>query len=466
VTPEGPEVGDGFFADAILAETLARELAGKWVWTAAAGWHRWTGQVWREVGDPAAVEAVRSWIVKRFRACARKADPSAADLAALDNWRKVLSRGRIEAVLSLCRGLCEVDLARFDADPMLLNTPAGVLDLATGALRPHDPALAMTKLARHSPGTQGQQAWEAFLDRVLPDPAVRGYVRRVLGHSLLGEVRDHVLPMLHGDGRNGKGTLRDAVLWAVGDYGKEVDPGLVMRRGADRHLTFMMELRGLRVVFTSETQRDLALDEPVAKRLCGGDPIQANRMRRDPVTFYPSHTLLLMTNHLPTISGDDAAMARRVKVVPFEVAIPEGQEDVTLSSTLRKAGPAVMAWLLEGLADYLASGLAEPEQVRLRSARYVADSDPLGCFLAERTEPAAGVVTPARPLYMAYAAYVAAGGHRRPVSETAFASALKTRGHEKKAMTKGAVWMDLALKPEHGCLCPNGAHGVHRENCS
>jgi putative DNA primase/helicase len=468
--PEGEEPADdgneGFFTDAILAETFReRELRGRWAWTAAAGWYRWDGKVWRETSDPAAVEAARAWFTLQFRNRARRSTGVQADIDALVNWKKCLSKSRIEAVLSLCKGLCEVPLETFDRHPLLLNTPGGVLDLQTGDVLPHHPKYAMTRITKAGPGDDGRADWEKFLDRVLPDATVRGYVQRLLGHSLLGEVRDHLLPMLHGSGRNGKGTLRDAVLHAVGDYGLEVDPGLLMKRGHDRHLTFMMELRGRRVVFTSETQRDQHLDEPAAKRLVGGDPIQANRMRRDPVTFIPSHTLLLMTNYLPVISGDDSAMAARVKVVPFEVEIPEIERDVRLSSKLRDAAPAVMAWLVDGLRGYLESGLSEPERVRERSREYVTDSDPLARFLAERTEPAAGVKTPARVLYQAYHQWMTDLGYRRPVSEKAFSDALNLLGFDKARSNAGMVWMDLHLKADTSCTCPNGAHGVHRDDC-
>ena len=40
------------------------------------------------------------------------------------------------------------------------------------------------------------------------------------------------------------------------------------------------------------------------KRLTGGDPIKARKMRQDFVQFRPSHTAVLLTNHLPVVRGD------------------------------------------------------------------------------------------------------------------------------------------------------------------
>jgi putative DNA primase/helicase len=68
------------------------------------------------------------------------------------------------------------------------------------------------------------------------------------------------------------------------------------------------------------------------KRLTGGDAIRARYLGRDSVTFEPSHTAILVTNHLPKVSGDDDAVWRRVRVVPFDVVIPEADRDVQLGA--------------------------------------------------------------------------------------------------------------------------------------
>ena len=456
----------GFFSDAILAEAFARDvLTGRWVWTRSIGWFGWDGKVWSEVSEVAATEAARTWVARRFRAAAKKATASKDDVERLMQWRKCLARGRIESVLALARGIVEVDLERFDADPMLLNTPAGVLDLLTGQLGAHNPSHAMTRITRTSPGSEGAEEFRKFLERVLPEEETRAYVQRILGHSLLGEVREHVLPTWNGIGANGKGTLRNAVLYALGEYALEADPGLIMKRGHDRHLTFLMELRKRRLVFTSETQGGQDMDESVMKRLTGGDPIQANRMRRDPVTFSPSHTLVLLTNHLPRIHGDDAAVARRMCVIPFDEEIPESEQDKSLDAKLRRAAPAVLTWMLDGLAAYLVDGLAAPLVVTERTAGYLADSDPLGRFLTERVESVRGGRTGARALWQEYERWMRDAGEE-PGTETAFARDMTRRRYARKTTSAGAVYDGVRVRALGHCPCPNGAYGEHRVDCT
>ncbi|WP_331755845.1 DUF5906 domain-containing protein [Streptomyces sp. NBC_01643] len=61
-------------------------------------------------------------------------------------------------------------------------------------------------------------------------------------------------------------------------------------------------------MFCSETEQNKRFAESTMKRLTVGDPIEANLMHKNPITFDPSHSLVMLTNHLPAVSGDDPAL--------------------------------------------------------------------------------------------------------------------------------------------------------------
>ena len=125
-----------------------------------------------------------------------------------------------------------------DADPFLINCPNGVLDLRTGELMKHDPALLLTKMtaAAYRPNVAGLE-FSKFLARVQPEEDMRAFLARLLGHALEGRVIEHVLPIFHGDGGNGKSTLVNAVMAALGDYAGPADPDLLTARTFDAHPT-------------------------------------------------------------------------------------------------------------------------------------------------------------------------------------------------------------------------------------
>src|SRR5581483_1079301 len=310
--------------------------------------------------------------------------------------RKSESASGLEGIVKIASARPPMSIAskELDADPYLFNMPTGTVNLLTREIHDCERDDLITKVAgagldgEDEAATDGGAAeWEAFLKRILPAPEVRAFVQRLFGYAMLGEVREHVMPIFTGTGANGKGTLRDALMSAFGDYAIEVDPALLMESKHERHGAFKMRLRGARLAFCSETEKGRRFAEATMKRLVGGDPIEANYMHKNPITFDPSHTLIMLTNHLPKVSGDDPAVWRRILVVPFDVVIPEAERDGELPDRLRLASSEILAWTIEGWRDYQEQGLNPPEAVRVRTQAYQAASDAMARFLDECVMP-------------------------------------------------------------------------------
>lgn len=84
-------------------------------------------------------------------------------------------------------------------------------------------------------GAVPEPVQELPLPRCQPDPAMRAYLARILGHALEGRTVSHIVPIFHGEGGNGKSTLVDAVMTALGDYADAADAGLLTARSFDAH---------------------------------------------------------------------------------------------------------------------------------------------------------------------------------------------------------------------------------------
>lgn len=117
------------------------------------------------------------------------------------------------------------------------------------------------------------------------------------------------MPIFHGEGGNGKSTLVDAVMAALGDY---ADAGLLTARSFYAHPTGVADLCGLRLAVVHETDAGRHLAEGTVKRLTGGDRLKARRMREDFWSFEPSHTFVMLTNHKPIVAGVPAQDVHRV----------------------------------------------------------------------------------------------------------------------------------------------------------
>ena len=255
--------------------------------------------------------------------------------------KRAESSSGVKGALTLAATEPEIAITpdRLDAHPYLLNCRNGVVDLRTGELLEHDPALLLTKMAGapYEPDAEGA-VFAEFLERIQPGEDMRLFIRRLLGLSLEGKVTAHVLPIFYGDGANGKSTLTDAVMNALGDYADAADPDLLRARTFDAHPTGVADLFGLRLALVHESDAGHRLAEGTVKRLTGGDRLKARRMREDFWSFDPSHTFVMLTNHKPGVSGTDEGIWRRLRLVPFEVVIPAAERDEDLGGEARRRG--------------------------------------------------------------------------------------------------------------------------------
>jgi putative DNA primase/helicase len=369
------------------AERLVRAHGHDLRWCEAWGaWLVWDGTRWArdDCGE----------VVRRAKDTVRQIGMEATRVSHEETRKALLKHAldsekapRINAMIDLARSERGIPIRpeQMDVDPWLFNCANGTIDLHNGSLQPHRREDLCTKLA---PVIFDPHAtcptFDMFFEAVQPDPNVRACLLRVIGYSLTGTIRDHILPIHHGKGGNGKGTFRDAVLDCMGDYAREVQSDLLMSSDQNQHPTGKMVLRGARFASASETRKDHAIDEALVKLLTGGDPITARLMGKDFVTFMVTHKLWLSTNHKPVIRDLTAAMWRRILLFSWAVSIEGDKVDTDLRTKLRAELSGIFNRLLTGCLQWQGMGIAPPTTVQADTATYRTESDPLGEWMACR----------------------------------------------------------------------------------
>jgi putative DNA primase/helicase len=342
-------------------------------------WLRWDGQRWRtdetleafDLARAVAREASAEIVSGSPRLAANVA--SAKTVAAIERLARADRRHAIRSEF-------------WDADPWLLNTPGGTVDLRTGELRPHSRGDLITKITAVAPGGECR-LWLAFLHRVLRgDEDLIAFVQRMLGYSLTGSIRDHALFFLYGPGANGKGVFVNTFQQIMGDYASIASMETFVASKHERHPTDLAMLRGARAVIAQETEEGQRWAEARIKALTGGDPISARFMRQDFFTFQPTFKLLIAGNHKPSLRNVDEAVRRRFNLVPFTVTIPKDERDPELAEKLKAEWPGIVAWAIEGCLEWQRIGLAPPAAVLDATDEYLADEDAIGRFLEERCD--------------------------------------------------------------------------------
>jgi len=315
------------------------------------------------------------------------------------------SASGIHNMIALARSESAIWPVELDANPWLLNIENGILDLRTGELRDHCREDYITKLApvAFDPAATCP-LWEQFLLKIFSgNAALIGYLQRLVGYALTGDTSEHILPFLYGTGANGKSTVCETLLKLLGpDYSMKAAPDLLIAKRGESHPTDRADLFGKRFVACVETEEGRRLAEALVKELTGGDRVRARRMREDFWEFAPTHHVWLAGNHRPAIVGTDNGIWRRVKLIPFDVVIPDAQQDKKMPAKLAAELPGILNWALTGCLDWQCKGMQEPEIVRGATREYAAEQDDVGQFLDEHCEMGAQFVTAGGELFAAF----------------------------------------------------------------
>ena len=408
---------------------------------AGAVWMAWTGSRWKQdtaIAMQCAVALARDMLDE-----AVKIDDESARKAAVQHALATNSAGRLEAMLKIAATDPRLLVAgeQLDADEFGINTPAGYVDLKSGRVLLHDPTQLCTKITNVGPDwAMPTPVFDGFMSTIFDgNDELIEYGLRLMGYILTGSTREQILAFLHGTGCNGKSTLVELLAHIMGSYAAPIDTGLLMesRTPAGGANPELLRLRGLRLAFATETSDGAAFAESRLKWLTGGDTLTARDLYAAPVSWKPSHKLLLSGNYRPAIRGQDHGIWRRIHLVPFSVQIEEGQRDAELPAKLRAEAPGILAKLIDACGRWLRDGLKTPAAVKGATAAYRDESDSIGEFLAECCECSPDAVAPMAQVYPNYRMWATRNGIT-PLGGRRFGALLDERGYPSEKGTGGA----------------------------
>lgn len=318
--------------------------------------------------------------------------------------------------------------ADWDADPLRLMTPGGLVDLTTGHMRPATQADLFMQSTSVTPDRRVRvDRWVQFIDEITQgNDELAEYLRRAIGMTLVGEQRDQVLLLCSGIGSNGKSLLIETLCDLLGDYACLAMPNLLSARTHEAHTTELMQLRGRRLVYCDEVKGN-RLDESKIKRMTGGRNITARKMHGDPQTFPVEFTIWADCNANPTITGTDDGIWRRIQLVPFRAQFMGDTRDPLLDRKLAAEAPGILAWAIDAASDYLREGMAPSADVERETKAYRSDQDALAEFVELALDVNPDHAVSSSTIYDAACAYFASIGWKAP-GKPRFTSQLKQRG--------------------------------------
>jgi putative DNA primase/helicase len=326
---------------------------------------------------------------------------------------------------------------QWDADPWLLNTPNGVVDLRTGECRDHRPDDYMTKITAIAPDASCPiPLWSKFLAKVMGDDKdMAAFLARVCGYSLTGITRDHALFFLYGGGGNGKGVFVTTTSNIMGDYHRAAPIETFTESHSDRHPTELAMLRGARLVTAEETEEGRRWAESRIKMLTGGNEVSARFMRQDFFEFTPTFKLIIAGNHKLGLRSVDEAIRRRFNLIPFAVTITKEERDEELPNKLIVEWPGILAWMIEGCVAWQRIGLAPPKAVTEATKEYLEAEDAIKLWLDEACAKGPGEWTDVGSLFLCWSEWCDAHGEFVG-SARRFSQRLEAHGYKPQRIDK------------------------------
>ncbi len=352
-------------------------------------WLLWNGKRW-ERDERKGAEALARITVRFLQAEAALGNLSRTEREAQLKFAASMETAyRVQSFLTLASSDQRIVAtpAELDTDPIVLNTPHGVVDLIGGKIRPATPEDLVTKMTAVGPDfTKEPVKFLSFLDDIFQgSEEIIGFVRRWLGYCLIGHAREQKALIAWGEGQNGKNTLFNLIVKIIGDYAREIGVSTFFENRSGGGIpNDVAALQGLRLAVTSENSEGRFLEEERFKTVVGGDPIQARFLHGEFFTFRPVLKLVIHSNNRPRIKASDFGMWRRIILLPFYWRCPEEKKNKGLEDELfHEEGGAILAWMLKGCREYQNRGLDIPPELQSATEEYRDSEDQVARFIAE-----------------------------------------------------------------------------------
>ncbi|HQW70405.1 MAG TPA: phage/plasmid primase, P4 family [Saprospiraceae bacterium] len=195
--------------------------------------------------------------------------------------------------------------------------------------------------------------YEHYLNHVLPDKASQDVLAEFIGYLFVkhgsNSLKEEKALILYGSGANGKSVFFEIINAMLGS---ENVSSYSLQSLTAREGYYRAKLANVLVNYASEINGNL--ETSIFKQLVSGEPVEARLPYGQPFMLTQYAKLIFNCNELPKDVEHTAAYFRRFLIIPFDVTIPEAEQDKNLhTKIIGNELSGVFNWALEGLRRLL-----------------------------------------------------------------------------------------------------------------
>lgn len=272
-------------------------------------------------------------------------------------------------------------------DIVMINLQNGTFEVSPKGtnLRPFDRSDFITYQLPFEYDPQAKAPlFEKYLNRVLPDIERQRVLAEYLGYVFIkhgsNALKEEKTLILYGTGANGKSVFFEVVNALLGtdnvsSYSLQSltnDNGYFRAKLANKLVNYASEING-------------NLEASIFKQLVSGEPVEARLPYGQPFILKQYAKLIFNCNELPKDVEHTNAYFRRFLIIPFDVTIPENEQDKTLhTKIIANELSGVFNWVLDGLNRLLKQKkFSDCEASKKAIDQYKIESNSVQMFLNE-----------------------------------------------------------------------------------
>jgi putative DNA primase/helicase len=241
-------------------------------------------------------------------------------------------------------------------DTALINLLNGTFEISPRGtkLRPFDSSDFNTYQLSFEYNPQSKAPlFEAYLNKVLPDKERQRVLAEYLGFVFIkhgsNALKEEKALILYGTGANGKSVFFEIV---TAMFGRQNVSNYSLQSLTEEKGFYRAKIANKLVNYASEISGKL--EASLFKNMVSGEPVEACLKYGQPFTMTDYAKFIFNCNELPKDVEHTNAYFRRFLIIPFDVTIPEHEQDKSLHAKIIDAElSGVFNWVLEGLKRLL-----------------------------------------------------------------------------------------------------------------